>query len=411
MTRCAELCEDDKAIRRRVILVTPGFSASEEDWCIPILRDFAERLARRNDVSIVALRYPGEKGRYRVSGIDVFSLGGGDRKGLSKMGLMVRATVAIAREARRHSADVIHAFWAHEPGAVACAAGRLAGVPVVVTLMGGELAALPEIDYGGLLATGNRKLERFSLGRADRVVAMCPAVSRAAAGWVEVPRLCRLDFGVHSDRFQADGVMSRSSSPNRVRFIAVGSLVPVKGYDVLLRAFALCNRRWPGTILDIAGEGPLQGALEDQVEELGLGESIRFVGSVEHSELPGWYHQADALVLASWWEGGAPQVVDEALACGIPVIGTAVGILPELDGAARSVGVGDADALGHEMTRFAADAEMRTEMAAAATAVNRPIAGCVAGYERLYDSVRRGAPSSMGGTSKVGDSGDGRGQT
>ena len=411
MTRCSELHDDDEAAtRRRVVLVTPGFSASEEDWCIPILRDFAEGLAQRNDVSIVALRYPGEPGSYRVAGIDVVSLGGGTRKGLSKIGLMARATVAVAREAKRFSADVIHAFWAHEPGAVACAAGRFAGVPVVVTLMGGELAALPEIDYGGLLATGNRNLARLSLGRADRVVAMCPAVSRAAAGWVTQSRLRRIDFGVRTDRFHPDRETSPSSLSDQVRFIATGSLIPVKGHEVILRAFAQCNRRQPRTVLDLVGEGRLQGALEQRVEELDLGGAVRFVGSVGHSKLAERYHRADALVLGSWWEGGAPQVVDEALASGVPIIGTAVGILPELGPAARTVPVGDADALGREMERFAASAETRAEMAAAATAATRPIAGSISGYERLYDSIRRNVPPSRGGVRVTEVSGDARGK-
>ena len=406
MTRHFEHHPDSSATRRRVILVTPGFSASEEDWCIPILRDLAEALARRNDVSIVALRYPGQRGNHRVAGIDVVSLGGGDRHGLPKIGLMVRAAAVIAREARRRSAEVIHAFWAHEPGAVACAAGRFAGVPVVVTLMGGELATLPEINYGGLLVTSNRCLARFSLGRADRVVAMCPAVIRAASGWVKPSRLSRLDFGVQADRFRSDQATPKSPSPRGVRFIAVGSLIPVKGHEVLLRAFALCNRTWPRTVLDLVGEGPLQGALEQLVDDLGLGQSVRFVGSVEHSRLAERYRRADALVLASWWEGGAPQVVDEALASGLPVIGTAVGILPELGPAARAVPVGDADALGREMERFAASAGTRAEMAVAATAATRSIAGCIEGYERLYDSIRR----DRSGSSKTRSSDDGQGR-
>jgi len=383
--------DDDAAIRRRVVVVTPGFSASDDDWCIPILRDFVDGLAQRNDVSIVALRYPGDAGSYQVAGINVVSLGGGARKGLSKLVLMARATAAVAREAKRFSADVIHAFWAHEPGAVASVAGRLIGVPVVVTVMGGELAALPEINYGGLLATGNRNLARLSLGRADRVVAMCPAVGRAAAGFVAQQRLCRLDFGVRTDRFRPVGETSQSSS-DRVKFVAVGSLIPVKGHEVILRAFAQCNWKLPRTVLDLVGDGPLQDALEQRVEELGVGKVVRFVGSVDHSKLAEVYHSADALVLGSWWEGGAPQVVDEALASGLPIIGTAVGILPELGAAARSVPVGDADALGREMGRFAASAETRAEMAAAAIAATRPIAGCIADYERLYDSIRRGVP-------------------
>ena len=372
--------------------MTPGFSASEDDWCIPVLRDFAEGLAEKNDVSIIALRYPGAARSYRVAGINVSSLGGGTRKGLSKIGLMGWAVATVAGEVKRSSADVIHAFWAHEPGAVAVAAGRLTGIPVVVTVMGGELAALPEIDYGGLLAPGNRMLARYCLGRADRIVTLCPAGRRVVLDRVTPSRVRRLDFGVRTDRFHSRREPTPATSPEPITFVAVGSLVPVKGHQVILRAFARCHSELPGTRLDLVGEGPLRGELEEQVRELGLGSAVRFVGAVDHSKLVECYRGAHVLVLGSLWEGGAPQVVYEALACGLPIVGTEVGILPELTNAARCVPVGDAEALGREMARLAGNAEARMKMAAAAAAAIRSMDRCIADHESLYDSIRRRRP-------------------
>jgi glycosyltransferase involved in cell wall biosynthesis len=372
-----------------VVLVTPGFSASEDDWCIPILRDFAEALAENNEVSIVALRYPDTARSYRVAGIDVQSLGGGTRTGLPKAGLLGRAVAAVVRAAKQRSADVIHSFWAHEPGAVAGVAGRLAGVPVVVTVMGGELAALPEISYGGRLAAGNRILARLSLGLADRVVALSGVVHEIVDSRIGSARLRRLDFGVPTDRFSRHEESSTDNPDQPVRFLSVGSLVPVKDHEVLLRAFAMCRNEVPASRLELIGDGQLRSDLEHQARRLGIDSSVRFTGDIDHSRIPSHMARADVLVVSSLWEG-TPQVVHEALACGLPVVGTAVGILPELTGAARCVPVGDADALGREMARVASNVETRRKMAAATLAATRSLDDCIADHELLYDSIIRG---------------------
>lgn len=375
--------------RRRVLLVTPGFSASEDDWCIPILRDFAEGLAERNDVSVIALRYPGDARTYRAGGADVVSLGGGTRKGIRKLGLVGRAVGTVAREARNRAIDVIHAFWAHEPGAVACGAGRITGVPVVVTLMGGELAALPEIDYGGLLTPGNRAFSGLSLRMADRVVALSGTIHRIALERVGPERLRRLDFGVRTDRFRAVAKAPTDASGPARRFLCVGSLIPVKGHEILLRAFARCHAELPGTSLELVGGGELEAALRQFVRNLGIESAVRFTGAVDHSNMAEIYNRSDVLVVSSWWEG-ALQAAHEALACALPIVGTGVGILPDLGEAARCVPVGDTEALGREMVHIASSADIRRQMAAAAAAAACPIQNCIAAHEQLYDSIRRG---------------------
>jgi glycosyltransferase involved in cell wall biosynthesis len=94
-------------------------------------------------------------------------------------------------------------------------------------------------------------------------------------------------------------------------------------------------------------------------------------------------------VLGSLWEGGPPQVVFEALAAGLPIVGTQVGILPELGEAARTVPVGDHAALGLEMLTVASRAEIRVQMAAATSTAVRPMDECISDLHRLYDSLRR----------------------
>jgi glycosyltransferase involved in cell wall biosynthesis len=136
---------------------------------------------------------------------------------------------------------------------------------------------------------------------------------------------------------------TRSSSVRarvgRRSFRPVGSLTPVKDHATLLDALA----RVPDAELHLVGDGPLRSALSRKAAELGLSARVTFHGSVPHDRLPEHYRAADLLVVSSRYESQA-MVALEAAACGCPVVGTAVGVLPELPGAAV-VPVGDADAL------------------------------------------------------------------
>jgi hypothetical protein len=99
----------------RIALITPGFSASASDWCIPVLLDHVRELAREHEVHVFALRYPHRRERYEVYGATVHPCGGADARGLDRGPLLARAYRAIRAEARRRPFDLYHAFWADEP--------------------------------------------------------------------------------------------------------------------------------------------------------------------------------------------------------------------------------------------------------------------------------------------------------
>ena len=106
-----------------------------------------------------------------------------------------------------------------------------------------------------------------------------------------------------------------------------------KGIDTVIRALPAIRAAVPGTRYAVAGIGSRRGALEALVAELGLGEAVRLLGFVPDQDLPALYNAADLFVLASrrhdlLVEGFGISCV-EASACGLPVIGSRSGGIPE----------------------------------------------------------------------------------
>ncbi len=315
----------------RVGLVTPGFSASETDWCIPALLDFVRTLARDHDVYVLALRYPSPAARYQVHGATVETLGGGARRGLSRLGLLAHAVVRLRRETRRRGLEVLHALWAHEPGAVVTRVGRDLGVPSVVSILGGELVALPGAAYGGQLSWSNRYLTRTALEHADAVTVGSSRLQSQARRYTDTAKISLAPLGVDTQRFSPDATEGGPRLAGSPSLLCVASWVPVKDQATLLEALALTASRGalPDAHLHLVGSGPCEGDLRALTDRLGLDSCVTFHGEVPHERLPDYYRAADVCVLSSLFESQA-MVVLEAAACGRVTIGTRVGLLGEL---------------------------------------------------------------------------------
>jgi glycosyltransferase involved in cell wall biosynthesis len=376
----------------RIGLVVPGFSADERDWCIPALRHLVCELARGDDVRVLALRYPHRAGPYPLLGARVVALGGGTRQGIASIGLWRAALAELVTQHRREPFDVLHAFWATESGALAAVAGHMLGVPVVVSIAGGELVALRDIAYGGQLIRAERVKVRLALALADVVTAGSGYACRAAEpflGWGDRRTVCRLlPLGVDLSLFHPDG--ARPGSPPRL--VHVASLVPVKDQATLLRALDRLRAYSHPFVVDIAGEGPLERALREQARVLGLADQVRFHGAVAHDALPFLMRGAAAFVLTSRHEAQCMALL-EAAACGVPAVGSAVGALPDLaPGAALPVPPGDPGALADAIAALFGAERRRAAMGADAARRAREEYGverCAALAREIYAKTLR----------------------
>ncbi len=152
--------------------------------------------------------------------------------------------------------------------------------------------------------------------------------------------------------------------PAQPYLLGAGRLVPQKGFDLLIRGFCLAAATLPDFKLIIAGEGGESHALRELANSLGRGSAVIFVGAVHN--LAELMRGATAFVLSSRYEG-FPNVLLEALACGVPTIATDCpgGVREILDDGRCGVLVPceDPQALGTAMARLAVDAELRRTLA------------------------------------------------
>ncbi len=376
----------------RVGVIVPGFSADADDWCIPALRHLVQQLAATDEVRVLALRYPYRAGRYELFGAQVTALGGAQRRGRRSAEVWRRGLATLATEHRRRPFDVLHAFWAGETGAVAALAGRALGVPAIVSLAGGELVGLHDIGYGGQLALTDRLKTRVSLRLAGVVTAGSRYMLDLMAPQLNGPlrshaRLLRLPLGVDLDLFQPGPERSNGDPPHLVH---VASLSPVKDQATLLHAAAELKALGQPFVLEIVGAGPLEGELRTLAERLGLTAAVRFQGAVPHDRLPLVYRHGDLFLLSSRHEAQCMAVL-EAAACGLAVVGTQVGVVPELaPQAAAMAPPGDPSALASVAAAVLRDQARRRAMGEAARArvVDEfGLAGCVERLRQVYGEV------------------------
>ncbi|MBO3742432.1 glycosyltransferase [Actinoplanes sp. NEAU-H7] len=260
------------------------------------------------------------------------------------------------------SPDVAHAhFWTS--GLAAVTAAKQIGVPVVQSFheLGEFDAAAPGPSRSGY--------ER-ALGRAvDRVVAQTQdEVGELVRIGVPRARLTVIPAGVDSERFTPDGPAA-PRDPERPRILSVGKLVERKGFGDVIQAM----RYVPGAEVVVVGGPPPEqlpadpgaGLLRSMAEQFRVADRFRLVGAVPQRELPSWYRSADVLVAAA----GDERSALEAMACGLPVVGTAVGTLTEtvVDGLTGDlVPARDPRALGGALRRLINDKVRRFTYATAA---------------------------------------------
>jgi glycosyltransferase involved in cell wall biosynthesis len=171
-------------------------------------------------------------------------------------------------------------------------------------------------------------------------------------------------FGVDPALFVPD---NRARDPQRVPLIGyAGRLVPEKGVDLLIRAAAQLAGQHVPIRLRIIGQGPERAALEALAQSLGIATSVEFTGAVSSLDMPRHFQELDGFVLPSRtlpnWKEQFGRVLIEAMACGVPVVGSDSGAIPEvLDGVGWLFPEGNASALADQLRAMLSDIPMQAQ--------------------------------------------------
>jgi glycosyltransferase involved in cell wall biosynthesis len=253
--------------------------------------------------------------------------------------------------ARPAAPDIVHAHALYQAARL-----RRSDIPVVINFPGA-----PDPRY------------QADILQADALV---------ADGWAatHVPAMVgrpvhAVPKGVDADLFRPDGPELRAELglTGRHVVLSVGRFVPLKNVALLVDALVRMRQTDPAAHLLLVGEGPERHALERQAARLGVADAVSFAGYVPQNLMAPYYRAADVFALPSDFDN-SPNVVLEAMACGLPVVATDVGGVAEFvadfvadDRGGSLVRRGDAAAMAAALGEWVGDAGRRR----AASAFNR----------------------------------------
>jgi glycosyltransferase involved in cell wall biosynthesis len=308
---------------------------------------------------------------------------------------LVAALPLIRRLLGTHKYDVVHVFFSLPTGALLPFL-NLRGTPVVVSLRGSDV---PGYDpHNSSLQLAHRvlaPLTRWIWRRADRVVAVCESLGRLALHtWPDL-RYAVVPNGVDLALFHPAAAAARVPS-KKIRCVAVARLIERKGLGDLIRALALLERgRFE---LEIVGGGADQRVLHDLAVQLGVEDDIRFLGPLPRAEVAERYRAADLFTLPSSAEAFG-NVFAEALASGLPIVGSAIGGIPDLVEHGSNgllVPPGDVQALAGAIRYLADDPELRAEMGVrnrAKAEATLEWAQVTRRYQSIYEAIQHRVPA------------------
>jgi len=249
-------------------------------------------------------------------------------------------------------ADVLHANWIYI-GLIAWVIKVVRGIPFIVTLRGSDV-------------------QRSQKGRVFRFLSLWILKHAAAVTTVNQDlKQWVIDQGIPRDRvnFIRNGVdlfpekkIEKDSTICHLLF--VGSLIPRKGVEYLIEALSQLIQEEHVFFLTIVGEGPEEERLKNQVDEYGLNDDVRFIGTIPPDQISECLSRMDCLVLPSLWEG-TPNVVLEAMACGLPIVasdlpGIREMVTPDLNGLLFHAQ--DVDGLAKMLLKIILDQALRKRM-------------------------------------------------
>jgi len=287
------------------------------------------------------------------------------------------------RAARKHNLAILHGHFGWG-GIAALPVALRRGLPLATTFYGVDLTA--RASYARLFKGGS-----LFLVEGPRMEKALAAIG-APAGKIEIQPIA-----ISADKFPFRA--RRPGADGKIKALMVGRFVEKKGLPDGIRAFARARREVPDMELDVIGDGPLRGEIERAIEEENLGGAARLHGFVSRDEYREISDGAHIMLVPSRTaadgdtEGGAPTVLLEMQAAGLPVVATRHADIPFVVREGESAllaNEGDADGLAAALAEVASHPERWDRMGRAGRAhveAQHDVAGAITELEARYDRL------------------------
>lgn len=246
---------------------------------------------------------------------------------LHGLSLFLSSLKLIKKINQTFSFDLIDGHFIYPDGFAAVLLGKVLKKPVVLSARGSDIHQFTRFK-------SIKPMIQYALSHAKHVISVCDALKQEMLTLgISNDRISVIPNGVDTGQFypvdKKEARRKLSLPHNKKIILSVGSLIPLKGFHVILNAFPKLLQEDTNIYLYIIGEGPFRSSLERQIEALNLTQHVTLIGERPNSELRIWYSAADVFCLASFREGW-PNVIMESLACGTPVVATNVWGVPEI---------------------------------------------------------------------------------
>ena len=240
---------------------------------------------------------------------------------------------AIANLAQAGNLDLLHAHFAYPEGFAGFIARARTKIPLVLTLHGYDILTQPSVGYGARLDIRLDKIIRRVIANSDAILTASSATYKEAlrAGARE-DKTHLIYNGVDIDRFNptinGGPIREKLGLDDKFILLTVRSHRRKYGIEYVLKAMKRICEATDTVHLILGGTGPLKEYHENLAKHLGIAESVTFTGSIPAAELPAYNAACDVVIVPSLQEAFG-LVVTEGMAAAKPVIGSAVGGIPD----------------------------------------------------------------------------------
>ncbi len=332
---------------KRVLVMASTFPRWEDDTVPPFVFQLSDRLSSLGyEMHVLAPHAKGaekreqlgslkvHRFRYAPPSMETLAYGGGILENLRtnpfRWGLVPSFFASQLFSTwwlnRRLKFDLIHVHWLIPQGLTSSILPAWISTPKLLTAHGGDVFASK---------TGLKKhIIKFVADRHDALTVNSTAMGEAVTD-LTAKSSTVIPMGVDLDRFSDFGGHRFDADQSGAQILFVGRLAEKKGVEYLVRAMPAIRAAIPNAKLTIVGDGPRLEALKSEVAQSNLGEVVTFAGARPNDELPDFYRKADLFVapsvVASDGDTEALGVVLlEAAGCGLPIVSTRVGGIPDV---------------------------------------------------------------------------------